>query len=278
MGLAYSLSCGPRGAVRCKGRRLGAGLGAAIVLLLALMFDAGAEAEEEPLPSAESEVAQRDFDFAIPRFTVGFRLGYLFNRSEGGIYDFLTQQLTLDSSDFDGGVLEIDFAIRLLSRADLVFGVGFSEAEASSEYRDYVDESDEAIRQKTRLSQVPLTVSLRLYPLERWKRIGEHAYIQPRFTPYLGAGMGATWYELKQKGSFVDFRDLTVFRDTFITDGWAFSGHVFAGVDIKVLRRVGLVIEGRYSWAEADVRGSFVGFEPINLDGARVTAGIAFRF
>ena len=90
---------------------------------------------------------------------------------------------------------------------------------------------------------------------------------------------------LKQKGDFVDFASedpmdpgiFDIFEGRFRSDGWAFAQHAFAGFDLKLTRNFGLVLEGRYYWARADVGGDFVGFDPIDLDGARVMAGVSWR-
>jgi hypothetical protein len=37
-------------------------------------------------------------------------------------------------------------------------------------------------------------------------------------------------------------------------------------------------VEGRYLWSDADLDGDFVSFEPIDLSGARIGAGISFSF
>jgi hypothetical protein len=39
-----------------------------------------------------------------------------------------------------------------------------------------------------------------------------------------------------------------------------------------------LSVEARYLWSEADLEGDFVGFEPIDLSGLRIGAGIHFGF
>ena len=70
---------------------------------------------------------------------------------------------------------------------------------------------------------------------------------------------------------------LDIFEGEFVSDGWAFAQHAFVGVDLKLTRNFGLVIEGRYYWAHADIGGDFVGFDPIDLDGARVMAGFSWR-
>ena len=202
----------------------------------------------------------------------------------------MTDELTLERSDFFGPVFAADFSWRLTSWMDAVIGFEVSGSSTDSEFRDYVDEFDIPITQNTRLTQVPLTVSLKFYPIGRGRQVGQYAWVPSAVAPYVGGGIGATWYELRQKGEFVDFADedpdedppicedtCIIFEDVFTSKGWAFAGHVFLGVDIKLIKSLGLVIEGRYYWANADLRGYFVGFDPIDLDGARVMAGVNWK-
>jgi hypothetical protein len=76
----------------------------------------------------------------------------------------------------------------------------------------------------------------------------------------------------------VDFTDLAIFQDLFESDGWTVSGHAFAGVDVRLNPSLGLVLEGRYQWASADLTGSYIGFEPIDLNGLRAMAGVNWKF
>jgi opacity protein-like surface antigen len=231
--------------------------------------------EEAPLP-------RLDFQFDEPRMSLGFRGGWAFNRSKGGIYDFLTDELTLSKSDFDAPAFTIDFSWRLISWLDVVFGVGYSGRKQKSEDRNFTEVNGSPIVQDTRLTQVPLTVSLKIYPIGRGERVGQYAWIRKAVVPYIGGGIGGTWYELKQKGDFVDkgdpgLGDEFIFSDEFTSDDWAFAQHVFAGVDIKLTRSFGLILEGRYYWADADMKGDYVGFKPIDLDGARVMIGFNWK-
>lgn len=41
--------------------------------------------------------------------------------------------------------------------------------------------------------------------------------------------------------------------------------------------RLGLILEGRYYWASADLGGDYIGFDPIDLDGARIMVGINWK-
>ena len=246
--------------------------------------EAGAQIEEAPLP-------RLDFQIDEPRMSLGFRGGWAFNRSKGEIYDFLTDELTLSKSDFDAPAFTVDFSWRLISWLDVVFGVEYSGREQKSEDRHFTEVNGNPINQKTRLTQVPLTLSLKIYPIGRGEKVGQYAWIRKTVVPYFGGGIGGTWYELKQKGDFVD-RDpdpgdcplppppnppACIFSDTFTSDDWTFAQHAFAGLDIKLTRSFGLILEGRYYWADADLKGDYVGFNPIDLDGARAMIGFNWK-
>ncbi len=240
--------------------------------------EASEKTEEAPLP-------RLDFQFDAPRMSLGFRGGWAFNRSKGEIYDFLTDQLTLSNSDFDAPAFTVDFSWRLTSWLDVVFGVEYTGRKQKSEDRHFTEENGSPITQKTRLTQVPLTLSLKIYPIGRGKQVGQYAWIRKTVVPYIGGGIGGTWYELKQKGDFVDLNPAPgtcpvaqcIFSDVFTSDGWAFSQHAFGGVDIKLTRSLGLILEGRYYWADADLQGDYVGFNRIDLDGARVMIGFNWK-
>ncbi len=248
--------------------------------------ETGEKIEEAPLPLL-------DFQFDEPRMSLGFRGGWAFNRSEGEIYDFLTDEsdLTISKSDFDAPAFSVDFSWRLISWLDVVFGIEYSGRKQKSEDCCRKDAlTGKPVVQKTRLSQVPLTLSLKFYPIGRGEQVGQYAWIRKAVVPYIGGGIGGTWYGLKQKGEFVHKTDHTdprdtfcrgadfcIFEDVFTSDAWGFAQHAFVGVDIKLTRSFGLILEGRYYWADANMQGDFVDFDPIDLDGARVMLGFNWK-
>jgi hypothetical protein len=253
------------------------------VLILALSisaFTAGRSEADNEQGIEEPPSSRLDFGLSVPRGSVGLRGGWAFNSAEGEIYDFLVDQLTLEKSDFGAPSIIFDLSWRLISWLDVVVGVGYTGSETESEDRYFSDTLGIPVVQYTRLSQVPVLFSAKLYPLGRGRQIGKYAWIRRAVIPYIGGGIGATWYQLEQRGEFVDKGDPFVagdefiFEDVFVSSAWAFAQHVFIGVDIKLTRNVGLILEGRLDWAKADVEGSFVGFDPINLDGARILIGI----
>jgi opacity protein-like surface antigen len=250
---------------------------AALGLSLVLSATARAEGAGDGEASEDTPQAQLDFRFSAPTFCVGVRGGWAFQRSHGEIYDFLTETLTLDDSDFDSPAFAMDVAVRATSWLDVVLGFDYSGSSNKSEFRNFVDQFGAPIKQKTRLKQLPLTASLKFYPVGRGRQVGEYGWVRATLVPYLGGGIGGTWYELEQKGDFVDFVDLSIFEGKLESDGWAFAQHAFVGFDLKLTRNFGLVLEGRYYWAHADLNGDFVGFDPIDLDGARVMIGLSWR-
>lgn len=258
------------------GQRLAAGWRTAMLCSLMLLVPVAAAAIPDDEPDGSSQGP--DFRFSSPSSTLGIRGGFAFNRAEGEIFDFLTGDLTLESSDFDAGVVVFEYGMRLSDQVDLVFGVAYSGTSKVSEYRDFVDQDDIPIVQETSFKQVPLTLSLKWYLGSRGQRVGQYAWVPSTVVPYIGIGGGFTWYELKQTGEFVDFRDFAIFEDIFTSDGWTPAAHAFAGLDIKLTPSIGLVLDARYHWASADLKDSFVGFEPIDLNGLHATAGVAFKF
>ena len=121
----------------------------------------------------------------------------------------------------------------------------------------------------------------RRYPLGRGSQVGGYAWIRKQLVPYVGGGIGGTWYELRQRGDFIvtnpmDPMFLSIFSAELSSSGWAFAQHVFAGLDLKLTTNFGLVLEGRYYWARADLRRDY-SFDPIDLDGARVMVGFSWR-
>ncbi len=230
-----------------------------------------------PGSGSDGGQAPAGFRFSSPGSSLGLRGGFTLNRAGSDIYDFFIDQFTIERSDFNAPTFAIDYGWNLSERVDLVLGLEYGRATKRSEYRDFVDQDDIPIVQDTRLTQVPLTLSVRFYLTPRGRSVGQYAWVPSTAAVYVGGGGGATWYRLEQEGEFIDFRDLVIFEDVFVSDGWTIASHVFAGVDLKLSSSIGLVLEGRYQFASHDLSGSFIGFDPIDLNGLRLMAGVSFK-
>jgi hypothetical protein len=250
------------------------------VLVLLGFVSSPLRADEDGSISAQTGSAQRkaDFLFGSPRGFVGVRGGVEIAAAGSDIYDFFTGLLTLDKRDFEGALLGVDVGLAVHPRIDVMFGFELSQGGGSSEYRDYVDTDDLPIIQDTRLRIVPITGNVRFYLTPRGRQISRFAFVPATVRVYAGGGGGLVWYELVQTGDFVDIGDLSIFTSTLRSSGVSFGTQAFGGVEVALGTKWFLSFEGKYLWSKSDLGQDFVSFAPIDLSGARISAGINFVF
>lgn len=229
--------------------------------------------------SAQQVSAQQDPDFLFgrPSVTVGLHGGWSMPSQSGEIFEFVRERLTVERGAFDGFTVGGEVSWRWTERVDVTASLEYASASVGSEFRDWVDQDDRPIEQTTDLSRLPLTVSVKGYLFERGREISRLAWIPTGWSPYVGGGAGILWYDFAQEGDFVDFETLDIFRDRFVSDGSTTTAHVLGGVQLSLSRRMVVRGEYRHSWASAELGGDFVGFEPMDLGGGRLTVGVAVR-
>ena len=247
---------------------------AAIFWALALLLAAPG------LSLAQNQEPQRsaDFLFGRPKTSVSFRAGWNIASAGSDLFDFVTDQLTVDKGDFSSPDIGGDVGFAIGPRMDVTAGFFFAKSSQASEYRDFVDNDFLPITQSTSLRTMQITGSIRYALRPRGRDISRFAWVPNRLVPFVGGGGGVINYEFRQSGDFVDFQDLSVFTDVFRSSGWAPSGHVFGGVDIQLYRGLYASVEGRYTKASATLSRDFVDFDPIDLSGFRMAGGINFVF
>jgi hypothetical protein len=221
----------------------------------------------------------RDYLLGSPYGSVTFRGGFAFARAGSDIFEEMTRDLTLDDGDFNAPAGALDLAIRVAPRFDIVLGAGYVRSSESSEYRDFVGTDDLPISQETEFTRVPLTGSLKFYLTEPGRRVGSLAWIPASFSPYVGAGGGATWYQFAQQGEFVNFETLDIFFVNIESDGWAWTWHAFGGIEKSILPRLALIGEARYSFGSTGLDPlAYDGYEDIDLSGLQASVGLQVRF
>ena len=241
--------------------------------------------------AAAGEERQPDFTFGWPRWSVAIRaIGHL-ARAEGDFYDFVQEHLFARQSPIDdptdpaagrfnfnatGIALHAGYAVA--PRLDVRVGVDYVQAFQPSELRHLVGSDGLPIEQETMLAQTELSGSITFALLPRGQAIGSYVWIPGRVVPYVGVGAGLTRYRLTQLGEFVDAVDGTLFAAELVSSGWAGSTHLIAGADVRLTTSVAATVEAHYVRGSADLTDDFAGFEPIDLAGLRVGAGIRLAF
>lgn len=248
------------------------------------------------VPATGTRVAQRraappepDFLFGRPRFSIGIR--GLLHRARAGsdFYDFVNEELFVRRSsdddhknpnhgllNFDAPGIGFDFGLGVTSRLDVRIGVDYAKSLNESELRDFIGEDGLPFTQRTELSQVELRGESVLALAPRGRAIGQYAWIPSRVVPYVGAGLGFARYDLVQAGEFVD--DLGYFEDAFGSKGWGPALYLFGGADIRMSRQVYLNVEVRHVQASAELGPDYERYEPLDLGGLRIGAGVRFAF
>jgi hypothetical protein len=218
------------------------------------------------------------FLFREPTVSLGVRGGFNLRFANSGIYDFGVDSLTLSRSDFNAFSIAGDLGIKVAGPLELVFSGGYSTTSAPSEYRNWWDENEQPITQRTTLSTIPLSVAARWNLASRGREIGRFVWIPARLVPYVGAGGGMVRYQFRQAGSFIDVDDHSIFESTFRSDGWTPLGLVMAGADYSLGKRVVVNADVRYLWANAEMRGNYAGYtDGIDLSGVQLSMGLHVR-
>jgi hypothetical protein len=219
-----------------------------------------------------------DFFFGIPRGWIGARSSWVAERASGDLFSFVRDQLTIGGSAFNRPTFGGQLGIRVKPRISFTADVDWGRSSTNSEYRHFIGTDQLPVSQTTALTQSNVSLSVRFDVTSAGQRISRLAWIPRRFVPFVGAGGGLSYYDFTQYGEFVDYTDRSIFRNTFDSTGWTPSGHLLAGADVEVWRKVYLTVEARYLWAHGDLGADFKGFDGIDLSGFHWTSGINVVF
>lgn len=218
--------------------------------------------------------------FHRPNVSLTIRGGVDRPVASSDIWSFTTRNLTVDKGDFIAPGYQVDLGFRFNRRAEVVLASGVSVRSAGSEFRNFVDNNDKPIEQTTRIRRLPVTVGVRYALTAPEERLGRLAWVPTRFTPWIGAGAGAMNYTFSQKGDFVDFQTLNVFKQEYGVSGWTPMSYANVGADVRLSTRLWLTGDLRYSIARAPMNtpgSKFEGFNKIDLSGTAATMGFTIR-
>jgi hypothetical protein len=256
-----------------------------LILFLTVPGSFAGNAASSAVPAAQSRnqtdrngETEENFRFTPPSGFIGFRIGRFFPEANGELFDFITENLTLEKSDFRAWDLAVDGGFVANERVEVVFGFEYMKRTKNSEFRDWVDENDLPITQETYYSQLPLTGGVKILLMPRGRQVGRYAWLPSTFVPYVGVGAGVLRYRFGQSGDFVDFETLEIFYATLESTGWTATAYAGGGLDIRIAKNTYLTIDVRYSWAKPELDRDKFEFDPLNLAGVRTAAGLQWHF
>jgi len=228
--------------------------------------------------TSQSQIAGNGFLFGRPKVSLTVRGGVASATANSDVFSFAAKQLTLGKNDFGSATFGLELAFNLTPRTALQFsGTGMAKT-IGSEFRDYVDNNDLPIEQRTEFRRQTTTVGLKYFLTPPGRSISRLAWVPSRITPYVAAGGGAMWYRFKQNGDFVDFKTLDVFPTTLTSSGYTAMAYGAGGFDFSLTPSLTLNTEARYDAARATMSKAFDGFNRIDLSGLTATAGLSVRF
>ena len=233
------------------------------------------------LPALAEAQGGPGFLFNRPRVSIGFRTGYTLPRASSRIFERSRVDMTLNNWDFSTPYFGGELAARVSERWDIALVVGGGRKVARSEYREfveYVGQDTLPIRQSTTSQNVSADLGVRYYFRDRGRTVGRFAWVPSRLTPFVGAGVGNTWYTFEQAGDFIQFSTMEIFTDRLETRGSGAAAYASAGADYSIGKQFFLTGEARYRLSSGSVDGQYRDYGWIDLAGLSLTAGLAIRF
>lgn len=227
---------------------------------------------------AQAQEAGKGFMFGAPSGSFRIDAGWAVAAAGSDLFAFTTNELTLRRRDFSSPTVGGELAFNVRPRTQLLFTGSWAQMNKGSEFRNFVDNNQQPIEQKTTFVRVPLTVGVKEYLGSPGLSVGKLAWIPARLAPYVSAGAGATWYQFRQRGDFIDFSTNNVFPDEYVSSGWAPTGYAAVGVDYAVGASYALTTEAKYLKANGALSNDFSGFHSLDLSGFTTTIGFTFRF
>ncbi|MEO8563576.1 MAG: hypothetical protein ABI601_15980 [bacterium] len=226
---------------------------------------------------ARAQISGDGFLFHRPYFRVAVRGGYAIANAKSDLFDFTTEQLTLNRRDFSGLSLGGSVAFGISDRVDVSLDAGYSRTQKASEFRHLEDNNNLPIEQTTTFERAPITVNFKYYLSPPGQSIGSAVWIPSRVTPWIGGGGGLMRYRFKQDGDFVDATTNNVFTSTFDSAEWTPVAQAMAGVDFSLTPLLALTTEARYLYGKGSLSRDFGGFSKIDLSGVSASVGLSFR-
>jgi len=209
----------------------------------------------------------KGFLFGEPTGTFSLRAGYSRANAGSDLFTLQRQQLTIGPRGFDALSLGADLGFNVSRRLEVGVSLDGTTRSDASEYRNWLDNNNQPIKQTTSLSTVGLSANLKYSFHDRGRTISNFAWIPSHYVPYVGVGAGVIRYDFTQKGDFIDFQTKAVNSDELNAANWGAMAQLFTGLSYTLGPRYSLLTEARYTLSSASLNKDYSDLGRIDLSG-----------
>jgi outer membrane protein W len=200
--------------------------------------------------------------------SIHLKIGLFIPELQSDLWSVNRENLTFERSDMVNVVYGGEYEFYFNRLFSLSLEVGSYAKTVFAQYRDYEFEDGTPISQNISLRIVPVEANLKYHPLGHRNRLN----------PYVGIGAGVYAWTYQQFGNFINFEDDSISEGFAETRRFAFGLNGRAGVAYRFQQRLGILLEGKYHYLQGKLSRNFEGFEPLDMSGFLINAGIMFYF
>lgn len=197
------------------------------------------------------------------------RIGGMLPRVDSILFDDSVILYQVEKDDFRGAFGGIEFTRKLAPNIELGLAVEGYGREIPTFYREFTRPSGREIEQTLRFVVVPASAIVRFLPDGRYRT----------WTPYVGAGVSALFWQYEEFGDFIDFgqNSQPVVPDSFKSNGTTGGFVLNAGLRYRINEDFQITADYRRFSGKATAGGDFAPNE-VDLTGSAVTVGFRLRF
>jgi outer membrane protein W len=200
--------------------------------------------------------------------SIHLKIGLFIPALQSDLWTINQENLTFDRADMVNVVYGGEYELYIARRFSLSAEVGGYAKTVYAQYRDYEFEDGSPIFQTITLRVVPVEANLKYYPIGHRNRLN----------PYAGIGAGVYAWTYQQSGDFINFEDNSISAGLAETRRFAFGLNGRLGLAYRFQQRLGILLEGKYQYLQGKLSRNFEGFEPLDMSGFLIHAGVTFYF
>ncbi len=175
--------------------------------------------------------------------------------------------LAFDIKEFNAATFGGEWLVGVGDFIEIGAGAEYFGRSVPSVYADLVNQDGSEIAQDLKLRIVSIPVTARFGAFGNGRRL----------EPYGGGGIVLLAWRYSETGQFVDYTDLSVFRNKYVASGTTVSPIVLGGLRLFVTPRFGVGGEIRYQKGEGKLSSDFYG-DRIDLGGMTYLFTFKVRF